>query len=279
MIKRISIIGCGSIGTEILLSLKRGDIPNAAVFSVFDIKVEAVKQILKEMGDENIEIFTDFEALLNSSTFALTDIVIEAASKMAVKEYGKKILESGKKFVTLSSGAFQDNCLLSELLQVAEKKKGSLIIPTGAIAGLDAIRSVRRNLSELSITTTKNPSALRGAPFFKDSQIKLELIREKTVLFEGSAAEAISKFPANVNVAVTLALAGLGLHKTRVRIVVDPEIIVNQHEIFASGGFGEISITTRNNPMITNPKTSALAAFSAIESIRGLCFDSFRVGS
>lgn len=118
-----------------------------------------------------------------------------------------------------------------------------------------------------------------GHLFFRDSQIKLEQIREKTVLFEGSAAEAISKFPANVNVAVTLALAGLGLHKTRVRIVVDPEIIVNQHEIYASGGFGEISITTRNNPMITNPKTSALAAFSAIETIRGLCFDSFRVGS
>lgn len=279
MIKRISLIGCGSIGTEILMSLKRGDIPNAAVLSVLDIKGEVIKQVLKKIDAEHIKVFTNFEDLLNSSIFASTDIVIEAASKLAVIDYGKKILESGKKFLALSSGAFQDTALLSEFLHVAEKKKSSLIIPTGAIAGLDAIRSVRQSLSDLSITTTKNPSALRGAPFFKDAKIKLKDIREKTVLFEGSAADAISKFPANVNVAVTLALAGLGLQRTRVRIVVDPNITVNQHEIHASGRFGEISITTRNNPLISNPKTSALAALSAIESIRGLCYDNFKLGS
>jgi aspartate dehydrogenase len=279
MKKRIALIGCGSIGTEILMSISNGDIPNAVVIAVLDIRKEATKHALSNMNIQDVKIFTDFRDFVNSPSFASAEIIIEAASKAAVRDYGKRILDFGKTFLVLSSGAFSDSVLLNELLEVAEKKSSKLVIPSGAIAGLDAIRSVKGKLISLSITTVKNPSALSGAPFFENSEIKAEAIVTRTVLFEGSASDAISRFPANVNVAVTLALAGLGLKKTHVRVIADPDVIVNQHDIVASGNFGEIKISVLNNPMVTNPKTSILAALSAIETIRSLCYDSFRIGS
>lgn len=279
MVKQISLIGCGSIGTEILTALKRGDVPNAVVIAVFDTRREVVTRVLTKLKAHDVKLFTEFEDFVKSSFFTSTDIVVEAASKSAVIDYGEKILRLSKKLVILSSGAFEDTFLLSKFIQVAEKYNSNIVVPSGAIAGLDAIRSVKGTLDHLSITTTKNPSGLKGAPYFDRAEITLEDITTRTVLFEGSATDAISKFPANVNVAVTLALAGLGLEKTFVRVVADPNITVNQHEIHALGSFGEFTLTTRNRPMLTNPKTSFLAALSAIEAIRGLCSDSFRIGS
>jgi aspartate dehydrogenase len=153
------------------------------------------------------------------------------------------------------------------------------LIPTGAIAGLDSIRSVKKYLDWLTITTTKHPKSFVGAPFFKNSLIKLEEISKEKVLFEGNAVTAIQLFPANVNVAVSIALAGIGLEKTRVKIIADPMISVNRHEILGKGSFGEIHIIVQNVPSPTNPKTSYLASLSAIECLRGLCNENFRIGT
>lgn len=275
----IALIGCGSIGTEIIRSIKNGDIPHAKVVAIVDLRERAVEEVLSKLNIHDIQIFSDFQDFLNSSLFTLVDIIVEAASQMAVRNYGKKILEFGKKFLVLSSGVFADPILFTEFVNLADEKKAEIVIPTGAIAGIDAIRSVKKNLTSLSITTTKNPVALSGAPFFNASKIKNETIACKTLLYEGSAEDAILKFPANVNVAVTLALAGLGLKRTEVRVIADPDIKINQHEILASGNFGEIRIIVRNNPMVENPRTSMLAALSAIESLRSLCYDTFRIGS
>jgi aspartate dehydrogenase len=279
MKKRIVLIGCGSIGTEILKSIGEGDIPNAVLVAVLDIRKEATIQALCTHKLEEVEIFTNFGDLVKSPSFAAAEIIIEAASQGAVRDYGKRILDLGKTFLVLSSGAFSDSVLLNELIELAEKKSSKLVIPSGAIGGLDAIRSVKRNLDSITITTVKNPLALSGAPFFENSGYKAESIVKRTVLFEGSASDAISRFPANVNVAVTLALSGLGLKKTFVKVIADPGVIVNQHDIVASGNFGEIRISVKNNPMVANPKTSILAALSAIETIRSLCDESFRIGS
>lgn len=277
--KKIILIGCGSIGTEIMRHIADGDIPNAVLVAVLDIKKEATIQALNAHNLEKVEIFTNFEDLVRAPSFAAADLIIEAASQIAVRNYGKRILELGKTFLVLSSGAFSDPILLNEMTELAEKKDSKLVIPSGAIGGLDAIRSVKRNLDTITVTTVKKPLALAGAPFFENSEIKAESITTRTVLFEGSASEAITRFPANVNVAVTLALAGLGLDKTVVKVIADPEVTINQHVIVASGNFGEIKITVNNNPMKSNPKTSILAALSAIETIRGLCEISFRIGS
>lgn len=115
----------------------------------------------------------------------------------------------------MSVGAFSDKEYLAELQHLSTLNSTRILIPSGAIAGLDSIRSVRKYLDSLTITTTKHPKSLAGAPFFKGSRIRVNDIKSETVLFEGNASTAIELFPANVNVAVAVALAGVGLEKLK----------------------------------------------------------------
>lgn len=277
MEKKVAVIGYGSIGKEIIASAKRQEIPNAKIVAVFDKQSQVVNSVDNQNSD--VHLFSDFDEFYNSQIYSNLDVIIECASKDAVKEYGKKIIESKKDLIVLSVGAFSDKKYLVELQDLSNLNNTKILIPTGAIAGLDSIRSVKKYLDSLSITTTKHPKSLAGAPFFKRSKIKLDDINSETVLFEGNAFTAIELFPANVNVAVATALAGIGLEKTRVSIKADPLISVNKHEIVAKGSFGEIHIIVQNIPSPSNPKTSYLASLSAIECLRSLCNESFRIGT
>ena len=151
--------------------------------------------------------------------------------------------------------------------------KKTIYLPSGAIAGLDAIKSVRDELESLSITTTKHPNSPKGAKFFETSEIDLDSLQAPTTIFEGHAKDAVSLFPANINVAALLSLAGLGSKDTSVRIIADPETDKNTHCIEASGRFGRMSFTVENLPDTDNPKTSRLAILSAIETLRMYCSD------
>jgi aspartate dehydrogenase len=277
MEKKVAVIGYGSIGKEIIASAKRQEIPNAKIVAVFDKQSQVINSVDNQNSD--VHLFSEFDEFYNSQIYSNLDVIIECASKDAVKEYGKKIIESKKDLIVLSVGAFSDKKYLVELQDLSNLNNTKILIPTGAIAGLDSIRSVKKYLDSLSITTTKHPKSLAGAPFFKRSKIKLDDINSETVLFEGNAFTAIELFPANVNVAVATALAGIGLEKTRVSIKADPLISVNKHEIVAKGSFGEIHIIVQNIPSPSNPKTSYLASLSAIECLRGLCNESFRIGT
>lgn len=275
--KKVAVIGYGSIGKEIIASAKRQEILNAKIIAVFDKQSQVVNSVDNEYGD--VHLFSDFNEFYNSQIYSSLDVIIECASKDAVREFGKKIIESKKDLIVLSVGAFSDKEFLAELQHLSTLNRTRILIPTGAIAGLDSIRSVRKYLDSLTITTTKHPKSLAGAPFFKSSKIRLDDINSETVLFEGNASTAIELFPANVNVAVAVALAGVGLEKTHVKIMADPLISVNKHEIVAKGNFGEIHIVVRNIPSPTNPKTSYLASLSAIECLRSLCNENFRIGT
>jgi aspartate dehydrogenase len=168
---------------------------------------------------------------------------------------------------------------LSELLDIASQNGSHIYVPTGAIAGIDAIRSVKHLLDSVVLTTTKNPIALAGAPFFNLTKINVYGITEKTVIYEGNAADAVKKFPANINVAAILSLAGIGVERTKVKIIADPYTDVNQHEITANGKFGEMTVIVRNKPSPNNPKTSFLAVLSAIECLRSICDEGLRIGT
>jgi aspartate dehydrogenase len=272
--KRVGLIGCGTIGSQLAMSVDSDKIANASLVALFDI-VEINLQNLKSKLHSSPEAYSDFGRFLASGA----DIVVEAASQDAVRSFGKSILEAGKDMMVMSVGALADTTFLSELLQAAAKKGCRIYVPTGAIAGIDAIRSVRHLLDSVTLTTTKNPKALAGAPFFETSKIKLEDIAKRTVIYEGAAAEAVRAFPANVNVAAVLGLAGIGVDKTKVRIVADPQAATNRHEIAAAGSFGEMRIMVSNMPSPGNPKTSFLAVLSAIECLRSICDDGMRIGS
>jgi aspartate dehydrogenase len=277
MEKKVAVIGYGSIGKEIIAATGKGEIPNAKIVALFDKEARVIHSL--ENDDTEFHLFTNFDEFYNSPIYSDLDVIIECASKDAVRDYGKKIIESRKDVIILSVGAFSDKQYLTELQNLSNLNKTRILIPTGAIAGLDSIRSVKKYLDSLTITTTKHPKSLVGAPYFKSSKIKLDEISEKTLLYEGNAITAIEYFPANVNVAVSIALAGIGLEKTQVRIIADPMISVNKHEILGKGSFGEILIIVQNIPSPANPRTSYLASLSAIECLRSLCNENFRIGT
>jgi len=274
--KIVGLLGCGTIGTHLALAIESGNIANASLGGLFDI-VNSNAKSLKSKLKSNPELYPDFDGLINSSA----DLIIEAASQQAVREFGKPIIEAKKDLMIMSVGALADTTFLAELLELVAVTKGHsrIYVPTGAIAGIDAIRSVRNILDSLTLTTTKSPKALAGAPFLETSKVSLDTITKITAIYEGSAAEAVKLFPANVNVAAVLSLAGIGADKTKVRIVVDPQATTNQHEIIATGSFGDIKITVNNVTTPGNPKTSFLAILSAIECLRSICDDGLRIGS
>ena len=277
MEKRVGIIGYGSIGKEIIEATRRHEIPNARIVALFDKESTVFNSVDYDTGE--LHLFSDFDEFYNSKIYSNIDIILECASKGAVKEYGKKIIKSKKDLIVLSVGAFSDEGYLRELQNLLKLNNTRILIPTGAIAGLDSIRSVKKYLNTVTIVTTKNPKSLVGAPYFKSSKIRIDEISKETVLFEGNAADAIELFPANVNVAVSIALAGIGLVKTQVKIVADPTLSVNKHEIVGEGAFGKLHIVVQNIPSPSNPRTSYLASLSAIECLRGLCNENFRIGT
>lgn len=274
--KTIGLMGCGTIGTHLAMAIDSGRVTNASVTGLFDI-VDGNSRALKTRLKSTPQVYDNFDRFVDSNA----DIIIEAASQQAVKNFAKQIIESGKDLMVMSVGALADTLFLAELLQLTPIRNGQskIYVPSGAIAGIDAIRSVRHIADSISITTKKSPKALAGAPFFTTRNVSLDNITKVTEIYEGSAVEAVKLFPANVNVAAVLSLAGIGVEKTMVRILADPEATTNQHEIVATGSFGEIKISVNNVTAPGNPKTSFLAVLSAIECLRSICEDGIRIGS
>jgi aspartate dehydrogenase len=279
MTKGVALIGCGTIGKEIAFAVDSGRIKNASIVTLFDKVKSAAYELRSKLHNNNPHIFSDFTEFISSRSFKDTDIVVEAASQDAVNNFCKKIVENGKSLIIMSVGALADQILLSELLDKASHNQSHIYVPTGAIAGIDAIRSVRHMIDSVTLSTTKNPKALSDAPFFNVAGFDPFKLNQKTVIYEGSAADAVKKFPSNVNVAAVLGLAGVGIENTKVKIILDPDTDRNQHEITVNGKFGEMTISVRNIPSPTNPKTSFLAVLSAIECLRSVCDDNIRIGT
>jgi aspartate dehydrogenase len=279
LIRNVGLIGCGTIGSELAHVIDSGKIKKAALVSLYDEVENVVVELKSKLQNKNTATFSNFSQFLSSHAFANADIIIEAASQDAVKKFAKTMIQSGKDLIVMSVGALAEPELLQELLDIASKKEVHIYVPSGAVAGIDAIRSVKHLLNSVTITTTKNPKALTGAPFFEKTRLKPETITQKKLIYEGTAREAVKKFPANVNVAAVVSLAGVGMDATMVKIIADPTASVNQHEITATGKFGEINIVVRNTPSPSNPKTSYLAVLSAIECIRSICDDDMRIGT
>lgn len=266
---RIGLIGCGSIGSVIAEHIAAKKL-NASLACVYDADGARAAAFAKKYKTQSVP----FKKMLSSQA----DLVVEAASPAAARECVPKALAAGKSVMLMSTGALVDSKLLARINSIAKRKKARVYIPSGAIVGLDGIKSAGGELERVTIRTTKSPASLAGAPFFKNSKVRLEKIRKPTLIFNGSAEEAVKLFPFNVNVAASLSLVGLGARRTRVQIVVDPNIKSNIHEIFAEGKFGKITTRAENVPSPQNPKTSYLAALSAIALLRKIS-DPLQVGT
>jgi aspartate dehydrogenase len=276
---RVCLIGCGAIGSELAVAIDSGKVGSATLVALFDTIEDAAQRLRMRLQNDNVAIFSNFSELTSSREFKVADIVIEAASQAAAKNFSRNVVEFKKDLLLMSVGALADELFLSQLLSVVSMNGKHIYIPSGAIAGIDAIKSVKGMLDSVTLTTTKNPSALAGAPFFNSDPNRLKSMKKKTLVYQGPAADAVNKFPANINVAAVLSLAGLGIQETKVKIIADPHITVNQHQIEAAGAFGSMAITVRNIPSPNNPKTSFLAVLSAIECLRSICSPGIKVGT
>lgn len=279
MKKNISIIGCGAIGSELALSVDRMMIENVTISSLLDIKLENAEILKSKLSNNNPVIFNDFSEYIKSDNFKDVDIVVEAASQNALTSYLNSIISLKKDALVMSVGAFANPEFFSQIIKNVEKNDINLYLPSGAIAGIDAIKSVRSSISYVTITTTKNPNSLKDSPFFKKTNLTIDSIKKRTLIFEGSAIEAVQNFPANVNVAALLGLAGIGIEKTKVNVIADPSLRINKHEIKVIGKFGELIVRVKNVPSPTNPKTSYLAILSVIESLRSITTKGVKYGT
>ncbi len=258
---KIGIIGCGAIGARICAAIDNGSI-NAQLVAIYDRKSEHCEKILRQL--KNKPLISSFEELISKA-----DIVVECASQAALCELGLSVLENGKDLMVMSVGAFMDQELLKKFYMTAKKNDCRIYIPSGAIAGIDGLKSASMaSIDRVILSTTKNPKGLEGAPYIIEHNIDPGSFHEKTLIFKGTAKEAVRAFPANVNVAASLSLAGIGSDRTEVNIFVDPGSIRNIHEITVTGDFGKFTCCIENVPSPDNPRTSLLAALSAIATLK-----------
>lgn len=244
---RLGIIGAGAIGSYLAKGLDR--FPQVEHISIWDKRSEASEVLVRSIRKGSV---CRFPLLVKRS-----DMVVEAASQEAVREYSDKVLKAGRDLMILSVGALSDDSLLSRLLGTATAHGCKIYVPSGAIGGIDALKaSAQGEIRSVTLETRKPPEALG---------VKTRGSRR---LFQGSARRAVRDLPVNVNVAATMSLAGFGFDKTAVKVYADPRIRRNTHRLTCISSSGRLEVTVVNVPSPSNPKTSLLAAQSALTMLQ-----------
>lgn len=259
---RIGIVGCGTIGAKLAKYIDADLRNKARLTAIFDIDEQKTRDLAGAL--RVAPEISGVDALIDSA-----DLVIEAASAKISLEIAMKTIVAGKDVMVMSTGGLlKDHKTLFEL---AKEKNANVYLPSGAVCGLDGLKAAKfSKISRVTLTTRKPHEGFRGAPYIVKNNIALEEMRSDTVLFEGNATDAMEGFPANINVAATLSLCGVGSDKTIVRIIASPSATRNTHEIEAEGEFGRFLARTENVPSPDNPKTSYLAILSAIATLNGI---------
>ena len=269
----IGLLGCGAIGQGLALAVDQGIVGGARLVALFDQDNRNAQSLLQRLNSSP-KAAASFEDFITTEGLAM---VVEAASQEAVRQHGATVVSRGKHLLIMSTGSLLDAPLFSKLTDLTQQTGCRIFAPSGALGGIDAIRASRDTLEEVVLTTRKPPQSLVDTASTNGNT--LDDITSATIVFEGSALEAVQRFPFNINVAATLSLAGIGPEKTRVRIIADPEAQGNIHEVYAAGSSGVMRFIMENVPHPDNPMTSHLAVLSAIETLRSACEGGLRVGA
>lgn len=266
-VKTIGIVGCGVIGQAILKAVEAGRLA---------VRVSGVTSRTEKTARAFLSTLRDPPPYLERARLiADSDLIIETAGGEVVPSLAEEAFGAGKDLMVISVGALLDH---PEIMGRSRESGCRLFVPSGAIAGLDGIKSACvGQVSHVTITTRKPPEGLEGAPYLVEHKISLAGLREERELFSGSAREACRGFPANVNVSAAVSLAGVGPDKTRVRILAVPGLKRNCHDIEVEGEFGRLAVHIENVPT-ENPRTGRLTALSIIRSIQDVV-DPVRIGT
>jgi aspartate dehydrogenase len=254
-LKRIGIVGCGAIGSQLARSISAYFSDRARLIVLCDADNARAQNLSNEINPHP-------DVLPLDSIPFHCDLIIEAASQETCRVLVPKALEMGRDIMTMSVGGLMSS--YEEMFALARKKNARIYIPSGALVGIDGLEAAMTGGVTLVRLTSRKPAAvLAAAPFVQQKGLKVEDLTSETVIFEGSARDAIQGFPLNINVAATLSFAGLGLDQTQIRIITGPGISNNTHELEVEGVFGKFYTKTENIPDPNNPRTSYLAVLSA----------------
>ena len=254
---RVALIGWGAINRRVAALLAERHDDAIAIVGVGVRDAAALGDL--PAGAERV---TTPEALAGLDL----GLVVEAAGREAVGVWGEAALAHAPAFAVASTSAFCDTSLLDRLVAVAERHGSQILVPPGALAGIDALAAASiLPLDEVVHRIVKPAAAWRGTG--AEDLVALDRLTGATSFFVGTAREAASRFPQNANVAVISALAGVGLDRTRVELVADPAASGNGHRISARGAFGTLDIAIENRPLATNPKSSEMTALGLVRLI------------
>ena len=266
MALRVAIGGFGAIGKVVAEALDRG--PDGRGIDGLSLAAVSARDIARA-ATAMAGFAREVPVLPLGRLWEVADIVVECAPAAHLRDIAEPALAQGRTLVTLSCGALLDNF---DLVELARRHNGRILVPTGALLALDAVQAAAEGggINSVHMVTRKPPAGLEGAPYLVDRQIRVAGLTAAKCVFTGSAREAARGFPANVNVAAALALAGIGPDKTTIEIWADPGIDRNIHRIEVEADAARLSLQVENVPSLENPRTGRLTPLSVIALLRKL---------
>ncbi|MCM8801440.1 MAG: aspartate dehydrogenase [Candidatus Omnitrophica bacterium] len=268
---KIGIVGCGAIGSSLAERILSDFRKEAELVGLYDIQIQNVYKLANRFNNMKLVVL-NLDDLINKS-----DLVIEATKAESSLEIAKKTLSLSRDIMIMSVGGIIEHYL--ELEALAKEKKAHIYIPSGAICGIDGLKATAcGRIDSITLITKKPPSSFLGVPYVIKRKIRLDSLTEPTVIFEGDAFSAIRAFPQNINVCATLSIAGIGPYKTKVKIIADPTLKHNIHQIEIESDTGKIITYSENVIHPDNPKTSYLAVLSAVATLKGV-FTAIKIGT
>jgi aspartate dehydrogenase len=260
---KLALLGGGTIARLVLSHLQTGALPGVEVLAICGRTPASPSAALAK--EFSIRHVLGARQLIDTSA----EVVLEAASHEAVRDYLVDLLEAGLSVIVLSAGALADDRLCAEAVRVAARSGATLYVPSGGIGGLDALKTACiAGVDQVTIRVAKPPAAWKRIPFVEALKVDLDALSSATTLFEGPAREGVPHFPQNVNIAAVLSLAGIGFDRTRLHVVADPALRFNTHTIRVCGKSGQFSVVLENVPAPENPKTAWLACYSALCALK-----------
>ncbi len=260
---KIGILGCGAIGSRIAVSVQKELKDLCRLSGLYDINPQKAQTLEKKVSGQKL-IKKSLNDLIHSC-----DLMVEAVNAPRTDHLIRKALVTKKHVLAMSVGKLLNS---DDLFKLAQRNRCCLLIPSGAIAGIDAIKSAGlTQIQNIILTTKKPPSNFADIAYIKEQGIDLSQITKETLIFEGDVDTAVKLFPQNINVAATLALASQAKSKILIRIITAPHLTQNSHEIEMTGDFGQITTKTENMVCPDNPKTSFLAVLSGIQTLKEFC--------
>jgi len=263
---KVGIIGCGAIGSRMAKAILQDLKKDCRLIGLYDDNTEKASELAKNLSihyDPNLSLIK----LIKKS-----DCMIEAVNAKRTRSIILQVLKARKSVLAMSVGKLLN---AHDLFKLARKNKQYILLPSGAIAGVDAIKAASlAKIKKITLTSRKPPAGLMDNPYLKKKGIDLSKIKKETVLYDGNVDQAVKNFPQNINVAATIALAAQ-VHKNkkkiRVRIITSPKYKTNTHEVSMEGDFGYMISRTENIACPDNPKSSYLAVLSGLQTLKQYC--------